>query len=117
MGFFDKVKDLAEDAGKNVASTSKTLTAKADSKIKIANLKKEIEEARVKIRKVNEKVGKAFLDEYKNQIPMEDGFVIDAVNEINLNEEIIANTKIKIEEEENALEEKLSDIEREKYED
>lgn len=116
MGFLDKMKDFAEDAGKSVASTSKSLTAKADTKIKISNLKKEMEEARVNIRKVHERVGKAFLEEYQNQIPMEDGFVIDAINEINSNEDIIKNTKLKIEAEEKALEEKLSDIEREKYE-
>ena len=53
MNFFDKMKDLAEDASKTVATTSKTLTAKADSKLKISSLNKEIEEARVSIRKVH----------------------------------------------------------------
>ncbi|MGL5648340.1 MAG: hypothetical protein ACRDDY_10845 [Clostridium sp.] len=117
MGFLDKMKDFAEDASKNVTSTSKSLTAKADTKLKISSLNKEIEEARVNIRKVHEKIGAAFLDEYQNQIPMEDGTVIDAINEINKNNDKISDAKLKILDEEDALKEKLSDIERSKYND
>lgn len=113
--FFDKVKDLAEDAGKTVASTSKSLTAKADTKLKINSLNKEIEESKVKIRKVHEKVGKAFLDEYQNQIEIEDNLIIDSINEIHEYEDTITKSKLKIEEEEKALQEKLQDIERKKY--
>ena len=115
MNFFDKMKDLAEDASKTVATTSKTLTAKADSKLKINSLNKEIEEVRVSIRKVHEKIGKAFLDEYRNQNKMEDNFIIDSINEISGYEDKITKAKLKIEEEENALYEKLQDIERDKY--
>ncbi|MGL4848089.1 MAG: hypothetical protein ACRC28_04045 [Clostridium sp.] len=117
MGFFDKVKDFAEDAGRNVASTSKTLSAKADTKLKIAALNKEMEEARVNIRKTHEKIGEAFLNEYQNQIAMEDDLIINAINEINKNNDKISEAKLRILDEEEALKEKISDIERDKYED
>ena len=46
---------------------------------------------------------------------MEDNFIIDSINEISGYEDKITKAKLKIEEEENALYEKLQDIERDKY--
>lgn len=117
MGFFDKMKDMAEDATKTVTSTSKSGAAKLDSKLKVNGFKKEADEAKVGIRKVHEKIGSMFLDEYENQIPMDDNKIQEAIEEIRGLKAKINDVDAKIKAEESRLEEKLQDIEREKFED
>ncbi|GAA0071652.1 hypothetical protein UT300003_31770 [Clostridium sardiniense] len=117
MNFLDSMKELADTATKNVTSLSKSTALKIETKMKIRDLKNEIDDLNIVIRKSNEKIGSMFVDEFKNKISMDEEQVKNLIYKIDDSISRIADINIEIEEVEKDLLEKLDDIEREKYED
>ncbi|MGG7079477.1 hypothetical protein [Clostridium sardiniense] len=117
MNFLDSMKELADTATKNVTSLSKSTALKIETKMKIRDLKNEIDDLNIVIRKSNEKIGAMFVDEFKNSVSMDEEEVKNLICKIDDSISRIADINIEIEEIEKDLLEKLDDIEREKYED
>lgn len=117
MNFLDSMKELADTATKNVTSLSKSTALKIETKMKIRDLKDEIDGLNIAIRKSNEKIGAMFVDEFKNKISMDEEEVKSLICKIDDSISRIADINIEIKEIEKDLLEKLDDIERERYED
>lgn len=115
MGFLDNMKDLAESATKNANNMAKSATAKIENKKKINDLEKDKEKATMNIRRSYEKLGEMFVQEMNDDISMDQNLVAEELDLIKENKARISAVDIQIEEAKKDLEEKLDDIEREKY--
>lgn len=115
MSFLDSMKELADTATKNITSLSKSTALKIETNMKIRDLKDEIDDLNRNIRKNNEKIGVMFVEEFKNKISMDDEKVKNLILDIDDCMDKIAEINIKIKEIEKDFQEKLDEIEREKY--
>lgn len=117
MNFLDSMKELADTATKNITSLSKSTALKIETNMKIRDLKEEIEDLNRSIRKNNEKIGAMFVEEFKSGTSMDDEKVKNLILDIDNCMDKIVDINIKIKEIEKDFQEKLDEIEREKYED
>lgn len=115
MGFLDNMKDLAENATKSANNMAKSATVKFENKKKINDLEKEKEKAIMNIRKSYEKLGEMFVQEMNDDISMDRNIVAEELDLIKENKTRISAVDIQIEEAKKELEQKLYDIEKEKY--
>ncbi|MEG1004084.1 hypothetical protein [Clostridium sp.] len=116
MGFLDSMKEIADVATKNVSSLSKSTSLKVETKMRIRDLKNEVYDINVEIRREYEKIGEMLVLEIKENVLMDDSEIQSIISDIDSKILKIKEINKNIEEIEKNLNDRLDDIERKKYE-
>lgn len=116
VGFMENLKGFADATTKNVTALSKSTSLKIEAKMKIRDLNEEIDNIKREIRKDYEIIGKMFVLELREKVPMDEIKLNNLLSDIDSKNLKIEESNNCIKEIEEDLNEKLEDIDRKKYE-